>query len=120
MVRESLSPSVEAVADGLGLACRARRGYVHGYDRGWWVMANTRTKLDSGNHTWWLTWIPEVGDEVEYAHVPWLDMSRSELEEFQYGFSETLKKRLDRPEAIPVSGRTNAAGSKRGLMRANS
>jgi hypothetical protein len=57
-----------------------------------------------GNHTWWLTWIPEVGDEVRYGHVPWLDMSRRELEEFQYGFSARLKERLDIPGALPVSG----------------
>jgi hypothetical protein len=40
-------------------------------------------------------------------------MSRRELEEFQYGFSASLKKRLDSPEAIPVSGWTNTIGSKR-------
>jgi len=55
------------------------------------------------NHTWWLTWSPEVGDEVKYTHVPWLDMSYSELEVFQYGFSESLKKRLDSPGAIPLT-----------------
>lgn len=44
-----------------------------------------------------------MGDEVKYTHVPWLDMSHSELEVFQYGFSESLKKRLDSPGAIPVS-----------------
>jgi hypothetical protein len=45
-----------------------------------------------------------VGDEIKYAHVPWLDMSRRELEEFQYGFSASLRGRLDSPGAIPVSG----------------
>jgi hypothetical protein len=45
-----------------------------------------------------------VGDEVKYTHVPWIDMNRRELEKFQYGFSASLKERLDSPGAIPVSG----------------
>jgi hypothetical protein len=50
-----------------------------------------------------LTWSPEEGEDVKYTLVQWVEMSPSELAVFQHGFNECLNRRLESPDATPVS-----------------
>ena len=62
--------------------------------------------LDSGDDgTWHVLWNPEGSEGVNFTLVQFLDMNYGDLDEFQRGFNQCLKKRLDEPDAKPVRGR---------------
>ena len=48
-------------------------------------------------------WNSEGSEGVKFTLVRWLDMNYVELDAFQQGFNQCLKKRLDSPDAKPVS-----------------
>jgi hypothetical protein len=49
-------------------------------------------------------WNPEGSEGVNFTLVRFLDMNYGELDAFQRGFNQRLKKRLDMPGATPVRG----------------
>lgn len=52
--------------------------------------------------TWRVMWNPEGSEGVNFTLVRFLDMNYGELDAFQRGFNQRLKKRLDMPGATPL------------------
>ena len=61
------------------------------------------TRGTGDDDTWSIVWNPEGSEAVNFTLVRWLDMNYGDLDAFQHGFNECLKKRLDSPGAKPVS-----------------